>query len=122
METAEMVIKVLDLEKRADAMRDIPQTVAAVSAKVDGLEKSLYREVDGLREQQKAHKEEAAKSMEETREKMDEGFSSINTVLGSINNSLARRGFYKELFTNVGSALVGLAVIAEAAKAVMAHI
>lgn len=46
------------LEAQMIALRGLPDRMTRVEEKVGGYEKTLFREVDGLREQQKSHKEE----------------------------------------------------------------
>ena len=105
------------LEKAAANMSLIPQTVAGLSQKVESLDISMKREVDGLREQHKAHKID-------TEEKMKEGFHVVigtkvdNLVLQNATQNATQKGWWQVLQV-IGSILVGTALILETYKALM---
>jgi hypothetical protein len=111
------------VEKTTASMGLIPQTVSALSQKVDSLDTSMKREVDGLREQHKAHKVD-------TEKKMNEGFATIGNkvdsimhkvdgiVLRSATDTATQKGWWQVLQV-IGGGLVGLALILEACKSLL---
>ena len=105
------------LEKQASNMSAMPTTVALLGAEVKSIKESMIREVDGLREQQKAHQNTTAENMKhgfkEISEKVDGVVSRVN---GVVLVNARQRGWWDVLQT-IGGILLGLAVIAEAVKA-----
>jgi hypothetical protein len=105
------------LEKYASNMSTLPATVSALGQELKSLDISMKREVDGLREQQKAHKNEAAANMEKGFEEMGK---KVDGVISTVNNTMLReatqRGWWQTLQV-LGSIVVAVAVIAEAVKA-----
>jgi hypothetical protein len=113
------------VEKATASMSLIPQAVSALNQKVESLDTSMKREVDGLREQHKAHKAD-------TEEKMNEGFTKIGTkvdsvvhkvdgiVLRSATDTARQRGWW-DVLQVTGQILLGLAVIGEFIKALLPH-
>jgi hypothetical protein len=113
------------VEKATASMSLIPQTVAALAQKVESMDTSMKREVDGLREQSKAHKED-------TEKKMIGGFTEIGVKVEQIGTRVdamatknvqqsARQKGWWEVIQATGQILLGLAVIGEFLKAVLSH-
>jgi len=104
------------LERQSATMATLPGRVDALTQQVTGLDKSMIRELDGLREQQKAHKNE-------TGENMAKGFLDIgikvDAVVKKVDQTVLReatqRGWW-QMMQVLGSVLVSVAVIAEAIK------
>jgi hypothetical protein len=100
------------LEKTAANMSMLPSTVSALTQKVESLDVSMKREVDGLREQHKAHKED-------TERKMNLGFEEIGGKVDSlVLQSATQKGWWQVLQV-IGSGLVGFALILETYKALL---
>jgi hypothetical protein len=112
------------LEKSFHAMSSLPTQMAAMGQKVEGMEKSMIREMDGLREQQKAHKVE-------TSETLERGFASIReqekqhkeSLSSKFDNVIAlqqtRQSAWMKTLQTIGQILLGAALIAEAVKALV---
>lgn len=99
------------LEKHAQQMQSIPATVSGLNAKVDGLQENMLREVDGLRQQQKAHKDEMSN-------KVDAGFIAVGvsiTALGTKVDGMqvrdTRIAGIRDFLFNFGAFLVGTAAV-----------
>ena len=69
------------LERQSATMAALPGRVDALTQQVTGLDKSMIREIDGLREQQKAHKEETAQDMAK-------GFDAVSKSLAGLGNKV----------------------------------
>jgi len=105
------------LEKQASNMSALPTTVALMGQKLESLDKSMIREVDGLREQQKAHQITTAENMQKGfKEISDKVEGVVARVNGVVLVNARQRGWWDVLQT-IGGILLGIAVIAEAVKA-----
>jgi hypothetical protein len=105
------------LEKQASNMSALPTTVALMGQKLESLDKSMIREVDGLREQQKAHQITTAENMQKGFKEISE---KVDGVVGRVNGVVlvnARQRGWWDVLQTAGGILLGLAVIAEAVKA-----
>jgi hypothetical protein len=109
------------LEKQASNMAQMPATVAALGQKVESMNTSFIREVDGLREQSKAHQIQTEQKMEKGLKDIVEKVEGIGgkvsaIVLQDAKQSATQRGWWQVLQA-IGSILVGSALILETYKA-----
>ena len=113
------------LEKTAASMSLIPSTVAALGQKVESFGTQMVREIDGIREQHKAHQQQ-------TEEKMEKGFTSLGSKLEALGGKVggialqdaaqsARQKGWWDVIVLTGQILLALAVIGEALKAIFTH-
>lgn len=120
------------VERDMLALKDLPGQVSEVKSSVGGLKDTLFREVDGLREQQKAHKVEQTNDRDkyqaeikntliDQKKTLDEVWKKVNNLAMAFAVDSAKKGGWKETLTVLGQLMIGLAVIAEAAKAVLGH-
>jgi hypothetical protein len=109
------------LEKSTASMSSLPATVASLGQRVTDLDKSMIREVDGLREQQKAHKKETTENMErgfkEVGGKVDTLAAEVSQNAQAAGQQSARQKGWWDVLQVVGSCLVGFALILEVFKA-----
>jgi hypothetical protein len=109
------------LEKHATNMSSLPATVAALGQKVESSEKAMIREVDGLRAQQKAHKEETARRIEDGFNQMG---SKINEVSKSVKDLEVTKVVQKawwQVLEKLGQIAVGAALFMEGCKIFFGH-
>lgn len=115
------------LEREITTLRQLPERVATVSAQVTNLSASMIREVDGLRAQQKAHKEEATKDRDSYQTEVKEAFKEqkewmvklwdkVNLISTNATTQNARQNGWRDVLMTLSQIVIGLAVIAEAFK------
>ncbi len=109
------------LEKQASNMAQMPATVAALGQKVESMNTSFIREVDGLREQQKAHKEQMTTTLQDGFKSLSEEESRHRSeleskILNAIALKEARAMGWWQVLELAGKIVVGIAVIAEGFK------
>jgi hypothetical protein len=110
------------LEKQASNMSQMPATVAALGQKVESMNSSFIREVDGLREQQKAHKKETIDLLQNGFRTLGEAEalhrSALETkIVNAIAIKDAKEAGWWQIIDRLGKILLSVAIIAEAIKA-----
>lgn len=114
------------LEREMTALRQIPEKVAAVSEQVANLSTSLFREVDGLRAQQKSHKDDATKDRDEYQAEVKlalkdqkDWMIKLWDKVNALTMQNAKQDGWKQTLITFGQIIIGLAVIGEAIKVYM---
>src|ERR1700685_1295301 len=90
------------LEHNFQNMNGLPATVAALGQEVKSLDASMKREVDGLREQQKAHKIETAEMIEKGFALVGEQVQSIGRKVDNLMVTDIRQKSWWELIEKFG--------------------
>jgi hypothetical protein len=103
------------LEKHAQEMQSIPAVVSGLNAKVESLSSSLNREVDGVRQQNIAHKEELMSKLDLTSSTIGNGMRTLSVQVGALvekdkTSSLIKRFLLKTSAYIAGILAAGAAV------------
>ena len=105
------------LERQAQNMAALPTTVALMGAEVKSIKESMLREVDGLREQSKAHKADIKHDMDAARGDIKKDMdSAIDVISQKIDAREVRQRGWWDVIELLGKLVIGAAVIAETLK------
>ena len=99
------------LEKHAREMQTIPATVSGLNTKVESLERSMVREVDGLREQQKSHKEEMGKQMTAGFNAVHDSITELGKNVDGMQTRDTKLDGMKDFVFTVGAFIVGFSAV-----------
>jgi hypothetical protein len=137
---ADISKKVVDLHKRTGALEENDATrsqqiaalekkasdMSGLPARVEALERSVIREVDGLREQQKSHQETTSRNMIDgfasISTKVDESVKAIGEQVKTLAASAAARKSIRDFLQTMAQIALGAAMTAEAVKVVYSAI
>jgi hypothetical protein len=110
------------LEKHAQEMQSIPAAVSGLNAKVESLSSSLNREVDGVRQQNIAHKEELMSKLDLTSSTIGDGMHTLSVQVGVLiekdKKAATIKQFLLKAIAYIGATLASAAAIAEIIRAI----